>query len=125
MARQKALAAVKLEAVGLMTSSVAHDFTNVLSATAAGVHLLRKRGPEESLLSGIEEAVEHGKILIRSMLRFAKDQEIETQLCRPNKRISALEVLLGPTVLSGTRLRFHLPTGVNSSPGMSGAFVRS
>src|SRR3546814_14813098 len=81
MARQKALAAEKLEAVGLMTSSVAHDFSNVLSATAAGVHLLRKRGPEETLLSGIEEAVEHGKILIRSLLRFAKGQEIEKHIC--------------------------------------------
>lgn len=125
IASHKALAAEKLEAVGLMTSSVAHDFTNVLSATAAGVHLLRKRGPEESLLSGIEEAVEHGKILIRSMLRFAKDQEIETQLCSPNQRISELEVLLRQAVLPGTRLRFHLPSEVNSFRVSPAAFDAS
>src|SRR3546814_14312192 len=48
------------------------------------------------------------------MLRFAKDQEIETQLCSPNQRISDLEVLLRQAVLPGTRLRFHLPSEVNS-----------
>src|SRR3546814_3826525 len=63
MAHQKALVTEKLEAVGMMTSSVAHDFSNLLAATSAGVYLLRKRGPEEALLSGIEEAVERGKAL--------------------------------------------------------------
>src|SRR3546814_10640669 len=54
MAHQKALVTEKLEAVGMMTSSVAHDFSNLLAATSAGVYLLRKRGPEEAPHSGIE-----------------------------------------------------------------------
>src|SRR3546814_6828191 len=81
MAHQKALVTEKLEAVGMMTSSVAHDFSNLLAATSAGVYLLRKRGPEEALLSGIEEAVERGKALTHSLLSFAKDHEREKRLC--------------------------------------------
>src|SRR3546814_3699295 len=51
IASQKALAAEKMEAVGLMPSSVAHELSNVLSATEAGVHLLAKAGPEETMTS--------------------------------------------------------------------------
>lgn len=125
IASQKALAAEKLKAVGLMTSSVAHDFGNVLSATAAGIYLLRKRGPEETLLSGIEEAIENGKTLIRSMLHFAKDQEIEKQLCNPNQRIRELEVLLRRTVPPGIQMRFQLSPETDSFVVSPAAFDAS
>src|SRR3546814_1506857 len=93
MAHQKALVTEKLEAVGMMTSSVAHDFSNLLAATSAGVYLLRKRGPEEALLSGIEEAVERGKALTHSLLSFAKDHERENRL-RAEEHTSELQSLL-------------------------------
>src|SRR3546814_1932212 len=88
MAHQKALVTEKLEAVGMMTSSVAHDFSNLLAATSAGVYLLRKRGPEEALLSGIEEAVERGKALTHSLLSFAKRSEEHTSELQSLMRIS-------------------------------------
>src|SRR3546814_11524168 len=77
---RSALVTEKREAVGMRTSSGAHDFSNLLAATSAGVYLLRKRGPEEALLSGIEEAVERGKALTHSLLSFAKDHEREKRL---------------------------------------------
>src|SRR3546814_16746493 len=98
----------------MMTSSVAHDFSNLLAATSAGVYLLRKRGPEEALLSGIEEAVERGKALTHRLLSFAKDHEREKRLCSPNDRINELEVLLRETVPARIGLRFRPPPAVVS-----------
>jgi signal transduction histidine kinase len=113
VARQKALTAEKLEAVGLMTSSVAHDFNNLLAATSAAVHLLRKRGPDETLLSGIEEAVERGMALTGSLLRFAKDQDQERRLCSPNQRIDELKVLIRQSLPPGVRLQMQLSPDVD------------
>src|SRR3546814_20943270 len=106
----------------MMTSSVAHDFSNLLAATSAGVYLLRKRGPEEALLSGIEEAVERDKALTHSLLSFAKDHEREKRLCSPNDRINELEVLLRQTVPAGIELRLRLPPDVGSFRVSPGAF---
>src|SRR3546814_2655912 len=90
----------------MMTSSVAHDFSNLLAATSAGVYLLRKRGPEAALLSGIEEAVERGKALTHSLLSFAKDHERENRHCSPNDRINELAMLLRQQVHEGLEVRF-------------------
>src|SRR3546814_12218497 len=59
------------------------------------------------------------------MLRFAKGQEIEKQLCSPNQRIGELEVLLRRTLRPGTRLRFKLPSEVNSFRVSPAAFDAS
>src|SRR3546814_9724614 len=83
--------------------------TGVQTCALPIFYLLRKRGPEEALLSGIEEAVERGKALTHSLLSFAKDHEREKRLCSPNDRINELEVLLRQTVPAGIELRFRLP----------------
>src|SRR3546814_19130695 len=105
MAHQKALVTEELEAVGMMTSSGAHDFSNLLAATQAGVYLLRKRGAEEALLSGIEEAVERGKALNHSLLSFAHDHAREKRLYSPNDTSNKLEVLLRHPVSEGPEVR--------------------
>src|SRR3546814_10878450 len=88
--------------------------TGVQTCALPIFYLLRKRGPEEALLSGIEEAVERGKALTHSLLSFAKDHEREKRLCSPNDRINELEVLLRQTVPAGIELRFRLPPDVGS-----------
>lgn len=113
MARQQTLAAEKLEAIGMMTSGVAHDFNNVLAAIAAGVSLIRRRGPEKSLVSGIDAAVERGNALAHSLLRFAKDQDLEMRLCHPNERIGELEVLIRQSLPPNVRLQLELSQDVD------------
>jgi signal transduction histidine kinase len=66
--------AQKLEAMGQMTASVAHDFRNVLAVLTATTRLLRKRGPEETLFREAEDTIECGNAMVEQLLAFSRRQ---------------------------------------------------
>ena len=121
VAHQKTVLREKLEAIGYMTSSVAHDFRNLLAAILAGVRMLRKRGLEEKLLSSIEEAIDRGNRLTADLLQFAKDQEMDKRILDPNAQIERLVSLLQQAIPNGITLRLDLARDVrhvNISPAL-------
>ena len=72
----------KLEALGQLTSSVAHDFNNVLAAIIGGFALIEKRTDDPQLLKLAKEgttAAGRGADLIRKLLAFARQQNIVSQ----------------------------------------------
>lgn len=126
VASQKTLMREKLEAVGFMTSSVAHDFRNLLAAFRAAVNLLRKRGPDETVLAELEEAVDRGNRLTSDLLQFAKDQDVERRTLDPSEQIERLVTLLRQTTGFGIRLRLDLAPdvgAVNVSPALFDASI--
>ncbi len=69
----------KLEALGHLTSSVAHDFNNVLAAVIGGFGLIAKRATDERQVRVATEgtkAAERGAALIRQLLAFARQQTV-------------------------------------------------
>ncbi|MCL4187610.1 MAG: hypothetical protein KJZ85_08375 [Rhodobacteraceae bacterium] len=125
MALQKSMMQEKLEAVGYMTSSVAHDFRNLLAAAHAGVRLLRRRGPSEQLLAALEDTLSRGNQLTSDLLHFVKDQESEKVVFNPNSRIQQLAALLEQTTHAGVAVEYDLAPDVRDIEASPAAFDSS
>jgi two-component system NtrC family sensor kinase len=102
MLRRRKLLAYKLEEMGQMTGTIAHDFNNVLTAVASGVQLMRKKGSSDDLLSGVEQAIERGSRLTSQLLAFAKRRDFSLTEADPSELLRSLELVLrhaaGPNV---------------------------
>lgn len=79
LARNRAMTLQKLEALGQMTASVSHDFRNLLTVMTSTLRLVRKRGPDETVLRAAEEAVDRGARLITQLLAFSKRNEMQVE----------------------------------------------
>jgi signal transduction histidine kinase len=81
------LQAQKLEALGQLTSGVAHDFNNMLAAIQGTFELLAKRVHDERgirLLQGGRKATSRAAALIRQLLAFARREEPKTVVLNPS-----------------------------------------
>jgi len=89
--------AEKMEAVGQLTSSIAHDFGNFLNVIKGNLQLLEPyqigRRPAEFLKSALAGA-ELAEKLIRQLLSFSRRQEPEFEPVDINGLIRAIEDLL-------------------------------
>jgi len=89
--------AEKMEAVGQLTSSIAHDFGNFLNAIKGNLQLLEpyqiSRRPAEYLKSALAGA-ELAEKLIRQLLSFSRRQEPEFEPVDVNNLIRDIEDLL-------------------------------
>ena len=74
-AREHIQRSQKLESLGRMTGSIAHDFNNVLTALMAYASLMRQELPPDSLavedVNALVDAAERGRALISQLLAFA------------------------------------------------------
>jgi signal transduction histidine kinase/ActR/RegA family two-component response regulator len=73
------VAAQKLEAVGQLSSGIAHEFNNLLAIVLANAGLMRVlRGPSDEV-SEIEGASQRGAALVRKLLAFGRRRELATR----------------------------------------------
>lgn len=84
--RQKAEQALhqaqKLEAVGRLTSGIAHEFNNLLTVVIGGLTLLERRIQDPSnanLVSAALEAAARGASLVRQLLSFGRRQMVQPE----------------------------------------------
>lgn len=92
----------KLEALGGVTSGVAHDFNNILQAIYGFAQvMLLKKGPEDPdyrRLKAIEESCERARDLIQNLLIFSRKTEVNLKPVNLNRElrqnISVLERLI-------------------------------
>ncbi len=70
----------KLDALGQLTGGIAHDFNNLLAAMKGGLHVLANRltmGPKEiQITEQMSHAVNQGAELVRRMMAFARQQDL-------------------------------------------------
>lgn len=92
-AREALFQSQKLDAIGQLTSGVAHDFRNLLTVVLSSLELLRRRMPsDEGLMQLLDNAVQgarRGVTLTQRMLTFARRQD---------QKATAVDV---PTLLQG------------------------
>ncbi|RZM32475.1 MAG: PAS domain S-box protein, partial [Sphingomonas sp.] len=72
----------KLEALGQLTSGVAHDFNNILGAVIGGFTIIEKRTDDpriRQIVSMGQRAAERGAALVRQLLAFARLEEVVAQ----------------------------------------------
>ena len=110
--------AQKLEALGQLTGSVAHDFNNVLAAVMGSLRLIerRARGNEQILLlarSG-EQAAERAAALIRQLMAFARREDLTPVVVGPARVLEEVDQMLRRSV--GTGVTLSLRAGADTWP---------
>ncbi|WP_419729855.1 sensor histidine kinase [Lichenicola sp.] len=118
MAENALMRAERLQALGRMTGSVAHDFNNILTALFGSLETLKRRlgdgidariaGP----LNTATEAARVGERMVEGLLAFARRQPVAPRLLQVNGVIRETEPLLRLTVGSEVRLAFDLAEGL-------------
>jgi PAS domain S-box-containing protein len=73
--------AQKMDAIGKLTGGIAHDFNNLLAAVLGGLGLIERRaglGEEHlKILSMTKRAADQGSELVRRLLAFARQQQLQ------------------------------------------------
>lgn len=123
-ARERAEAALvqaeRLQALGRMTGSVAHDFNNILTALFGSLEVLGERlgdAVEPRLarpLATAVEAVRLGERMVEGLLAFARRRPVAQHLLRLQAVIAELEPLLRMTL--GDAISLGIETDPHLSP---------
>lgn len=94
--------AQKMESIGRLAGSIAHDFNNILSVIHGSNQLLQiyaKDNPQiEKYTSNITKGVEKAKDFIKKLLYFSKKQPFVFKTCDLNEIIKEEIKLLKPTI---------------------------
>ncbi len=72
----------KLEALGQLTSGVAHDFNNILGAVIGGFTIIQNRNDDpriQQIATMGQRAAERGAALVRQLLAFARQEDVVAQ----------------------------------------------
>ncbi|WP_052214275.1 PAS domain-containing protein [Belnapia sp. F-4-1] len=100
--------AQKLEALGQLTGSVAHDFNNVLAAVMGSLRLIARRaGGNQQILNlarGGEQAAERAAALVRQLSAFARREDVVPVVVRPVRVLEEIDEMLRRSVGSGIAL---------------------
>jgi len=94
--------AMKMESIGNLTGGVAHEFNNLLLGILGPLEILKEsHDPDDAMNKwinlGIDSAL-RGRKLVRSLLAFSRNQELEVQATNINKVIEKVLTTLGPTL---------------------------
>lgn len=102
----------KLEALGHLTSSVTHDFNNLLAAVLGSYRLLERRLGDDlkaaQLIQHGRHAAERGARLIGGLMAFVRKEELRPALVEPLALLRDGEELLRHTAGSRVACRFDL-----------------
>ena len=108
------LQAQKLEALGQLTSGVAHDFNNVTQAVAFGFEIIEKRANDPKIAEiarhGAAAALRGGQ-LVRQMLAFARKQELAPKRIDLGRQLEETWPLLARTLGPLVELKVERPEG--------------
>jgi PAS domain S-box-containing protein len=105
----------KLEALGSLTSGVAHDFNNVIAAIAGGFSVIARRTEDPRILEVARhgaEAATRGAGLVRQLLSFARQQALEPTSIDLPALLRETEPLLLRSLGEGVALEIDLRPGL-------------
>lgn len=95
--QERLLQGEKMEALGQLTGSIAHDFGNILGVLATNISLIRKLGADPRIAAALgraERAVGNGTVLTRQLMSFSRKRELEVVDCDANAAIASVLALL-------------------------------
>jgi signal transduction histidine kinase len=100
----------KLEAIGQLIASVAHDFRNVLSVISFNTDLmiLRPNAPREKPLAGIKKGLSSGVALTSQLLGMARKREYRKEVLRIAQELDGWTPLIRSTLGSRIQLRYDI-----------------
>jgi two-component system NtrC family sensor kinase len=85
----------KLASVGRLAAGIAHEVGNPLGALGTYVEVLRRRGAEPEVISGLSRELDRIDHIVRSLLDYARPQEEALDLVQPDEIVRGAFALLG------------------------------
>ena len=94
--------AQKMDAIGKLTGGIAHDFNNLLAAVLGGLGLIERRcnlnEEGRKLVSMSRHAAEQGSELVRRLLAFGRQQQLEPATIPIDRLASTVKELMAHTL---------------------------
>ena len=114
--RQRAEAALvqsqKMEAVGQLTGSMAHDFNNILASMVGYIHVIRLKSSAPDIRAMLDKtlaAADRGKRLTMRLLSFSRGDDLVTGPTGVCSLVRSMDEWLRQTVGSGIALELATP----------------
>lgn len=105
--------AEKMEALGQLTGQCAHDFGNVLMAVLLSLEAVRdgstSRAALDEAVNHAINAAEEGQKVVRSMLAFARQEPLESEVLRIDAILAAVEIMIRQAVGAKSSLVLEIP----------------
>ncbi|MCR5868079.1 MULTISPECIES: response regulator [Aquincola] len=124
--RERAEAALvqsqKMEAVGQLTSSMAHDFNNILASMVGYIHLARRRlddGEPRAMLDKAVAAAARGRRLTSRLLAFSRNDALSTEPVDLSQLLAGMAEWLQQT--AGSRIEVVIEAGAPDLVAMTDA----
>ena len=112
----------KLEALGQLTSSVAHDFNNILAAVVGGLSLIEARSNDPRVLKVAQlgqDAAQRGATLVAQLLAFAREEALEPRALDIASMLGEARALIRHAV--GIQIRLDVQCEEGIWPGYADA----
>ena len=121
--------AQKMESLGTLAGGIAHDMNNVLGAilglASAHVERLPPDHPDHRAFETIAKAATRGGDMVRSLLSFARQKQVETRELDLNTILQEEARLLERTTLSRVRLVLDLAPDLHTIRGDGNALAHA
>ena len=106
--------AEKLEAIGKVAGGFAHDFGNLLMAIGVNLDFARSRvtGEVEEALRAAQGEVDRGSEAVRSLMVFAREGSLSTQIVDAKARIGQMTGLLQQAIGGHSTLEITIDEGL-------------
>ena len=99
----------RMEAIGRLSTGVAHDFNNILSVILGLATSSRHRGSVETILPGIRQAARRGAVVTRRLLSFSRTQVHHVSTFDLAVAIDEARTLILPMFSANIEVRLDLP----------------
>jgi two-component system, NtrC family, sensor kinase len=99
--------AQKMETFGQLTGGIAHDFNNLLQVISGSMDVLKGRAAfaDQALVGLVLESVQRCRKMIESMLAFARQQPLKSEVFDLNETVPGMQSLLHPALGSHVALK--------------------
>ena len=105
--------AQKMDAIGKLTGGIAHDFNNLLAAVLGGLGLIERRADlsdeHKHILTMTKRAADQGSDLVRRLLAFSRQQQLEPTALDLDDLHEAVDELLTHTLGGLVELDWQIP----------------
>jgi PAS domain S-box-containing protein len=105
----------RLEALGRMSSGMAHDFSNLITAVSLNLESIERRLPSSNLLEHLrasQAALSHGNSLIRQLLAFARQQKVESEPIDLNSVVESMDRFIQMSLSADIAVELDLADGL-------------